>query len=119
MRLSQSIQHFPNDENGRVLRRMYDGGDDLTQSRVVDFCFVFPDRAHALAFVRDVADQTLETCLSWYQGKSMWQIIVKRDMVPEHASITAMESTLTLKANQAGGKADGWGCMQIPKQDGF
>jgi hypothetical protein len=107
---------FANDENGRVLRRMYDGGDDLTQSRVVDFCFVFSDREQALAFVRNVDDQTVETCLSWYREKSMWQVVVKRDMVPEHASITAMESILTLKAKQAGGEADGWGCMQIPKR---
>lgn len=110
------IPQFPNDENGRVLRQMFDGGDDLTQSRIVDFCFVFTDRGQALAFVRDVDDQTVETCLSWYRGKSVWQVIVKHGMVPEHARITAMESILTVKAKKAGGSADGWGCMQIPKQ---
>jgi len=35
---------FPADENGDVLRQMHDGGADLTQPRVVDFCFVFPER---------------------------------------------------------------------------
>jgi hypothetical protein len=93
---------------------MYEGGDELTQSRIIDFCFVFADREQALMFVRDVDDQTVETCLSWYRGKSMWQVIVKHDMVPDHAKITAMESSLTSKAKKVGGKADGWGCMQIP-----
>ena len=103
---------FPNDENGQVLRRMFDGGDALTQARVVDFCFVFPDREAALAFLRDVEDRTLETCLSWYQEKSMWEVIVKRHMIPQHATIRAMESMLTQKAENLGGKPDGWGCMQ-------
>jgi hypothetical protein len=108
---------FPDDENGRLLRRMSDGGDDLTQPRIVDFCFVFPDREQALVFVRDVADQTIfETCLSWYRAKSLWEVIVKREMIPDHARITATESLLTQKANKVGGKADGWGCMQLPRQ---
>jgi hypothetical protein len=106
--------YFPNDENGRVLRQMYEGGDELTQSRIIDFCFVFPDREQALAFVRDVDDQSFETCLSWYRRRSIWQVIVKYDMIPNHTKITAMESTLTLKAKKVRGKADGWGCMQIP-----
>ena len=106
--------HFPNDENGRVLRQMYDGGDDLTKSRLVDFCFVFPDREQALAFIRDVDDKEVETCLSWYRAKSSWQVIVKRRMVPNHTDITALEVNLTLKAKKVGGQADGWGCMQVP-----
>lgn len=106
--------HFPNDENGRVLRQMYDGGDDLIQSRLVDFCFAFPDREQALAFIRDVDNQEVETCLSWYRPKSLWQVIVKHDMVPNHTDITTLEANLTLKAKKAGGDADGWGCMQVP-----
>lgn len=106
--------HFPNDENGRILRQMYDGGDDLTQSRLVDFCFVFPNREQALAFIRDVDDQEVETCLSWYRAKSKWQVIVKHNMVPDYAKITALESNLTLKATKARGEADGWGCLQVP-----
>ncbi len=105
---------FPHDENGQVLRQMYEGGDDLTQSRLVDFCFIFPDREQALAFIRDVDDQDVEACLSWYGEKSSWQVIVKRDMVPSHTNITALEANLTLKAKNVGGAADGWGCMQVP-----
>jgi hypothetical protein len=107
---------FPSDDNGHVLQQMYDGGDDLTQPRVINFNFVFPDRKQALAFVDEVADQTVEACLSWYQRKSLWQVIVKRKMVPDHAGITAMESSLTLKAVNVGGSADGWGCFKVPRR---
>ena len=103
--------HFPDDENGRVLRRMYDCGDSLTRSRIVEFCFVFSQREQALAFVRDVDDRDFEICLSWYEEKSVWQAMIRHDMVPDHGRITELESTLTLKANRSGGTADGWGCM--------
>jgi len=33
---------FPNDENGDVLRRLQNDGDDLTQPRNIDFTVVFP-----------------------------------------------------------------------------
>jgi hypothetical protein len=110
------MPHFPNDENGQLLRQMYDAGDDITRSRMVDFCFVFTDRERALAFVRDVNDENAETCLSWYREKAKWQVIVKYDMLPDHAKITAMESVLTSKAEMAGGMSDGWGCMQISRK---
>ena len=34
-----SAPHFPDDENGDVLRRMHEHGDDLSQPRMMDFCF--------------------------------------------------------------------------------
>jgi hypothetical protein len=107
---------LPSDANGDALRRLCACGDDLTQSRIIDFCFIFPDRELALSFVRDVADQAVETCLSWYRAKSMWEVIVKRDMIPDHGGITETESALTVKAERVGGKADGWGCMTIPRR---
>lgn len=105
--------HWPNDASGDALRRLYAAGDELTQSRAVDFCFVFPEREGALAFVRDVDDRVFETCLLAYPGKPLWQVIVKCDIIPNHAQITAIESALTSKARAIGGKADGWGCMVI------
>lgn len=97
---------FPSDENGDVLRRMQDGGDDLTQSRVVDFCFVFPERRQALAFAEIVDDRALEVCISYYGEREMREAIVKHHMIPTHQDITA-------HAESVGGEPDGWGCMQV------
>jgi hypothetical protein len=44
-----SAPPFPEDENGDVLRRMYDGGDDLSQARIIDVCFIFPERNRTAA----------------------------------------------------------------------
>ena len=110
---------FPADENGQVLRRMFEDGDDLTRPRNVDFCFVFPDRKRALDFIRSVNDRDLENCLSFYEEKNSWQVIVKRYMVPDHGGITGMELALTKKAEIYGGTADGWGCMRLAPKNAY
>jgi len=109
-----SVQpNFPNDENGAILRKMYERGDDLTRARTVDFCFAFPERKQALAFAESLDDKNLEVCVSYYDERQMWQAVVKRQMVPTHEQITSFESTLTDRAIAVGGEGDGWGCMLV------
>jgi len=107
---------FPNDENGDVLRRMYAVGDDLTKPRMIEFCFVFPERTQALVFAEHVDDRDVEICISFFLEREMWQAIVKRHMVPEHEAISSLEARLASIANKVGGSADGWGCMKVPRQ---
>ncbi len=111
-----SAPPFPDDENGDVLRRMYDGGDDLSRPRIIDFCFIFPERHRALAFAGIVDDRDLEICISYYEEREMWQAIVKRHMIPTHGDITALELRLAAHAESVGGEPDGWGCMQVDRK---
>ena len=104
---------FPDDENGAVLRRMYLGGDTLTTSRTVDFCFAFPAREKAIAFASAVPEKEYEACISFYEERDMWQVIVKKFMLPNHPDITSIEADLSIRAQEAGGEPDGWGCMRI------
>ena len=112
-----SAPHFPDDENGDVLRRMFDGGDDMSQPRIIDFCFAFPERKQALAFAEIVDDRELEVCISYYEEREMWQAIVKRYMIPTHEDITQLELALSTHAQSVGGEPDGWGCMQVERKD--
>jgi len=59
----------------------------------------------------DEKDQ--EICISYYEGRAMWQATVKIHMIPAHGTITALESTLADRAGSVGGEADGWGCMSV------
>jgi hypothetical protein len=106
---------FAKDDNGETLRRMYEGGDDLSKARDIDFLFIFPDRAQAQALVQQTPDK-FKASLSWLEEKSMWQVIAKRRMVPSHFGITGIESVLSKKAEQLGGKHTGWDCSQVPKR---
>lgn len=106
---------FPDDENGDVLRRMQEGGDDLSKPRMIDFCFAFPQRGQALGFAALVDEREFEVCISYYEEREMWQAIVRRMMIPTHAAITRLEQQMTKRAEQVGGEPDGWGCLQVDK----
>jgi hypothetical protein len=110
-----ALPRFPDDDNGRVLRDMHQHGDDLRKPRVIDFCFVFPERRQALAFAAVIDDREFEVCISFHAEHNGWQALVKRYMVPTHREITALELTLTGFAEGHGGEADGWGCLQVER----
>jgi hypothetical protein len=107
---------FPDDANGDVLRQMYEEGDDLLKPRRMDFCFVFPQRTQALEFAAIVDEQDMEVCISYYEEREMWQVIVQRMMVPTHSAITSLEMDLTHRAKVVGGEPDGWGGMIVKKE---
>lgn len=45
---------YPDDANGDVLRRMEEGGDDLTRPRDIKFALAFPDENTARQFAHRV-----------------------------------------------------------------
>jgi hypothetical protein len=108
---------FPKDSNGDTLRWMAEGGDDLSQPRVVEFEFLFERRDQALQFAAMVDDYRYEVCISWFGGKKSWNVTVGYNMIPTHHNITELESALTRQAASVGGTADGWGCFAV-KGDG-
>lgn len=106
---------IPNDVNGNILRKMLQSGDDFSRSRTVDFCHVFSERRQALAFAEIVDDKELEVCISYNDQAEMWDVIVKRYMIPTHQDITSFEQLLATKAESLGGKGDGWGYIPVKK----
>ena len=108
--------NIPNDENGDVIRRMIKNDDDLSKPRLIDFCHVFSERRQALAFAEMIDDRQLEVCISYYEKRDLWDVKVKRYMIPTHHEITAFEKSLAVQAELLGGEADGWGCMTVTKK---
>ena len=108
---------FPDDENGDVLRRMHEGGDALTKARMIDFCFAFPSRDPAIQFASIVSEKEYEACISFYEERDMWQVIIKKHMIPSHTAISEIEVDLSSRAQGAGGEPDGWGCMRLTENE--
>jgi hypothetical protein len=104
---------FPEDKNGNALRRKFEEGDDLSVPRPIDFYFAFDERQQALGFAAVVEERDLHVCISSDEQQEGWMVIVTRHMVPAHAPITELESSLTERARSAGGEADGWGCLPV------
>lgn len=111
------MAEIPDDDNGRVLKQLFAGGDSLSKPRIIEFQFIFPERSQSLDFAGAVAEKELEVCLSYYEERAMWQAEVKIYMIPTHPEITRWESDLSDRAVPVGGKADGWCCQRIKDRD--
>jgi len=131
------LADIPDDENGDVLRRMVEAGDDLAQAREIDFYFLFPTFDQASAFAGEAAaleDVEVGIAEAGVDGDEAGhedadaddddaddeagasgetEVCVVRHMLPSHAGITAFESELSTLAARHGGEADGWGCEQV------
>jgi hypothetical protein len=107
---------YPDDDNGDVLRRLEEQGDDLTKARNIDFSVVFPLESAAQDFARDLRELGFEA--SVYFAEEMkefpWNVNVVRHMMPSHQEIGDFEDLLQGVAEPLGGHNDGWGCFSEP-----
>ncbi|QOY86920.1 ribonuclease E inhibitor RraB [Paludibaculum fermentans] len=107
---------FPSDDNGRVLLRMQENGDDLAKPRDIDFTVVFPGQSSAVAFAdyfrRSGYKVSVEKTGS--VPELPWDVIVVKHMIPSHNEIAEFENTLSDFASPLGGRNDGWGCFAQP-----
>lgn len=102
----------PDDENGDVLWRMLEDGDDLAQAREVDFSVVFPDEGGAMAFATQLLREGQKVSFSAYDKAGFpWQVQAHPVLLPTHENISGYEHLLAENAAPFGGKNDGWGCF--------
>ena len=112
--MSRDLSRFPQDENGDVLWRMHDSGDDLSKIREVDFSVVFPTEQQALDFSVRVlrAGHRVQQSRFMEQPEGLtWDVSVSSHMVPTHLQVTQFELFLADAAMAHGGRNDGWGCF--------
>lgn len=105
---------FPNDENGDVLRRLQESGDQLDKPRNIDFNHIFQREEEAKQFSDAVRGFGYEkVSYKFWEDKKVWDARVVVFMAPEHGEITATESKLDALARGFSGRADGWGCFSL------
>jgi hypothetical protein len=107
---------YPGDDNGDVLRRLEEQGDDLTKARSIDFSVVFPLESAAERFAEHFRTEGLTASI--YFDKAMkefpWNVTVAKYMTPSHQEISDFEGLLQGVAETLGGHNDGWGCFSEP-----
>lgn len=104
---------FPDDENGDVLWRMAENGDNLSTPREIDFSVIFPTEEAALRFAVHLLRNDQKVSFSEYEehDELPWQVEVHPFMEPTHENITGFEKQLGEDAAEFGGRNDGWGSM--------
>ena len=112
-----SEPHFPNDENGWMLRSFVTQGVDLSVEHRVDFHHVLPSEEEAKEFadaldgkgyeidVHAPSDEDIE------HGDEGWTVTCAKTMIPTHEDISAIQDELGKLAQVHGGSSDGWGLV--------
>lgn len=103
---------IPDDENGQLLKRMIEDGDDLEKPRPIDFFHVFAEETDAQDFAAAAAAQPdlVVEGPDFDDDDGIWEVSATRVMAPQHKAITELESALARLAEQYRGYPDGWGC---------
>jgi hypothetical protein len=105
---------FPADENGDVLRRMRQHGDDLSKPRDIEFFFIFPDKEKAMLFAVSAETRfNFRTTPGYSRERNLWETVTTIFMTPTHSSISGIEAELAQLAQEFNGESEGWGCMQV------
>jgi hypothetical protein len=112
--VDRDFSKYPKDDNGEVLWRLIENGDDLAIARDVDFSLDFDSEESALQcgmflFKNEYKIQ-LDPPLEG-EPDSPWTVTVIPYMAPNHAEISYLESYLQDVAKHFGGDCTGWGCV--------
>lgn len=110
---------FPNDEKGDALRRMYNGGDDLSDERIINYSVIFGDEKDAAIFCQRILEtHSVTTSLSHYEDEdgAIWDVTVDKFMRPSYRGITDFEAEIEKIASPLNGTNDGWGCVRKVKK---
>lgn len=111
--MKRDYAKFPDDENGEVLWRMHENGDNLSKPREIDFSVIFPTEEAAPQFAVHLLRNDQKVSFSEYEehDELPWQVQVHPFMEPTHENITGFEDHLGEDAAEFGGRNDGWGSM--------
>jgi len=103
---------YPDDENGNVLWKMKQGGDNLDIPREVDFAVVFADEPSALEFAMRLLRYGQKVSFGRYEGAEgfAFQVQAHPIMVASYEHVSGYERQLGKDAAALGGRNDGWGC---------
>jgi hypothetical protein len=96
---------FPDDENGDVLWRMHDHGDNMSKQREIDFCVIFPTEESAMEFAAVLLKNGQKVSFSAYEGdnETPRQVLAHPIMQPTYDNITGFELLLGEDAARFGG----------------
>jgi len=115
--MNRNTNEFPDDSAGDALWAMSHNGDDLTQSREIEFTVVFPTEKEALSFGETLLfnRQKVLLCDSKESDDYPFEIVVFVELEPTHQNITDYQELLAQYATPLSGLNDGWGCIAKEK----
>ena len=113
--MARDLTLFPEDNNGNALWQLFQDGDDLTQTREVEFSVIFPNQQLALKFGQLLLEnnQKLSFCPNPSDQDLPWEITAYPEMAASYENITAYQHLLETSSKSLQGQFDGWYCSAV------
>lgn len=119
--MTRDFSRFPADDNGEVLWRLVQAGDDLSVPRDVEFVLDFDSEQGAvdcgIFLFRNEYKVQLSPPLE-SDADSPWSVEVIPYMAPDYRDIAGLEAYLKDVAQHFGGVTSGWGCIAAGQRGG-
>lgn len=100
---------YPNDADGDALKRVADGGSDMSKPMDIDFTVAVPSEAigRQLAVVAERCGYRPR--LDQDEEDGSWSVYCTRKMLASYQGIAAAQAELDELSRPLGGYSDGWG----------
>jgi hypothetical protein len=120
------MDHYLDDADGAVLRRLEARGIDLSRPLKIEFMADAPDEKTAGRISADLQTQGFMATAEFDPGEPdengiidpndpdfgpSWTVYLERMMVPDYSALLGMQQIIDEVARRHGGKADGWGVL--------
>jgi hypothetical protein len=100
---------YPNDADGDSLRRVRDGGSDMSLPMTIDFSITVPNETAARAVADVVSTHGFDPSISDNEGRGSWSVYCSKTMLATYDSVVAVQAQLNELTKAHGGSCDGWG----------
>jgi Regulator of ribonuclease activity B len=99
---------YPNDADGDSLRRVRDGGSDMSLPMTIDFSIDVPNESAARAVAALVSTHGFDPSISDNEGRGWWSVYCSKTMLATYDSVVSVQGQLNELAKPQGGICDGW-----------
>lgn len=102
------MTQFPADADGDALRRVAEGGSDLSQPMVIEFSIAVPDQASGEATAGAAGSEGFETIVDHDDESEGWSCYCRMEMVATYERLLEVQDEPQRLAAPHGGRVDGW-----------
>jgi hypothetical protein len=100
---------YPNDADGDSLRRVRDGGSDMSLPMTIDFAVKVSSESAARALADLVSTHGFDPSISDNDGRGSWSVYCSKTMLATYDGVVSVQAQLNELAKSHGGTTDGWG----------
>lgn len=110
-------QTYPKDADGDALRRVAEGGSDMSKPMEIDFHIAFEKQAGAEAVAEAAAKIGYSATVYRDEEDDLWTCECSKEMLATYDGVIAAQSELDALSAPHGGHGHGWGTFGNVEED--